>query len=297
MAELLHRLGTFAARRAWTIIVAWVVILGIAVGGFLIGFKGLSSSFDIPGTASGEVIAELEDQLPDFSGASGTVVFYATDGSDLTDEQRAEITALAESAKDLPDVADVIDPFATQQQLRDQRQQVQDGQTQIDDARAQAETGQEQLDAGSRAARRRAGAAGCRASAARSRRPPTAEIDAQQAALDAQRAVVDEQQAQLTDGFATIDEEEAALVRGAALLALADEIRVVSEDGATAIVNVQFTEPRLELDASSKEAVLEHSSPSRSTVSRWRSRPRSRRACLRSSESAKSSGSPWRRSC
>ena len=39
MAELLHRLGTFAARRAWTVIVAWAVILGIVVGGFLIGFK------------------------------------------------------------------------------------------------------------------------------------------------------------------------------------------------------------------------------------------------------------------
>ena len=135
MAELLHRLGTFAARRAWTVIIAWLVILGIAVGGFLIGFKGLSSSFDIPGTASGEVIAELEDQLPDFSGASGTVVFHSTDGSALTDEQRAEITALAESAKDLPDVADVIDPFATQQQLADQRQQVQDGQARIADAK------------------------------------------------------------------------------------------------------------------------------------------------------------------
>ena len=258
MAELLHRLGSFAARRAWTVIVAWLVILGIAVGGFLIGFKGLSSSFDIPGTASGEVIAELEDQLPDFSGASGTVVFHSTDGSALTDEQRAEITALAESAKDLPDVADVIDPFATQQQLTDQRQQVQDGQTQLADARTQAETGQEQLDAGVAqldaaqaqldAGRQQLEAAGL----------PTTEIDAQQAALDAQRAVVDEQQTQLTDGLATIDEEEAALVRGAALLALADEIRVVSEDGATAIVNVQFTEPRLELAASSKEAVIEH---------------------------------------
>ena len=258
MAELLHRLGSFAARRAWTVIVAWLVILGIAVGGFLIGFKGLSSSFDIPGTASGEVIAELEDQLPDFSGASGTVVFHSTDGSALTDEQRAEITALAESAKDLPDVADVIDPFATQQQLADQRQQVQDGQTQIADARTQAETGQEQLDAGVAqldaaqaqldAGRQQLEAAGL----------PTAEVDAQQAALDAQRAEVDAQQTQLTDGLATIDEEEAALVRGAALLALADEIRVVSEDGATAIVNVQFTEPRLELAASSKEAVIEH---------------------------------------
>ncbi|MGA1826723.1 MAG: RND transporter, partial [Microbacterium sp.] len=164
MAELLHRLGTFAARRAWTVIIAWAVILGIAVGGFLIGFKGLTTSFDIPGTAAGEVVADLQDQLPDFSGASGTVVFHSTDGSALTDEQRAEITALAESAKDLPDVAEVIDPFATEQQLADQRQQVEDGQTQIADARTQAETGQAQLDAA------------------------VAQLDAAQAQLDAGRA-------------------------------------------------------------------------------------------------------------
>ena len=258
MAELLHRLGTFAARRAWTVIVAWVVILGIAVGGFLIGFTGLSSSFDIPGTASGEVIADLEKKLPDFSGASGTVVFHSSDGSELTDEQRAEITALAESAKDLPDVADVIDPFATQQQLDDQRRQVQDGRTQLADARAQAEAGQDQLDAGvaqldAAQAQLDAGRQQLEAAGA-----STAEIDAQQAALDVQRAALEEQQTPLTDGLATIADQEAALERGAQLLALADEIRVVSADGATAIVNVQFTVPRLELPASSKEAVVEH---------------------------------------
>ncbi|CAN5610769.1 MMPL family transporter [soil metagenome] len=258
MAELLHRLGTFAARRAWTVIIAWAVILGIAVGGFLIGFKGLTTSFDIPGTAAGEVVADLQDQLPDFSGASGTVVFHSTDGSALTDEQRAEITALAESANDLPDVAEVIDPFATEQQLADQRQQVEDGQTQIADARTQAETGQAQLDAAvaqldAAQAQLDAGRAQLEAAGA-----STAQIDAQQAAVDAQRAVVDQQQTILTDGLATIAENEAELERGAQLLALADGIRVVSEDGATAIVTMQFTESRLELAASSKEAVIEH---------------------------------------
>lgn len=258
MAELLHRLGTFAARRAWTVIIAWAVILGIAVGGFVIGFKGLTTSFDIPGTAAGEVVADLQDQLPDFSGASGTVVFHTTDGSALTDEQRAEITALAESAKDLPDVAEVIDPFATEQQLADQRQQVEDGQTQIADARTQAETGQAQLDA----AVTQLDAAQAQLDAGRAQLETagasTAQIDAQQAAVDAQRAVVDQQQTTLTDGLATIDENEAELERGAQLLALADGIRVVSEDGATAIVTMQFTESRLELAASSKEAVIEH---------------------------------------
>jgi len=30
VAELLYRLGTFAARRAWTVIIAWIGILAIA---------------------------------------------------------------------------------------------------------------------------------------------------------------------------------------------------------------------------------------------------------------------------
>lgn len=258
MAELLHRLGSFAARRAWTIIVSWFVILGLAVGGFLVGFAGLSSSFDIPGTASGDVIAELEEELPDFSGASGIVVFHTEDGSAFTDDQRSDIAELAESARDLPDVSDVIDPFATDQQLADRRQQVEDGRTQLADARAQAEAGQTQLDAGQ--AQLDAGQAQLDAARAQleAQGLPTTALDAQQAQLDGQQAIIDDQRQQLTDGLATIDENEAELERGAELLSFADGIRVVSEDGATAIVNVQFSEPRLELAQSSKDAVIEH---------------------------------------
>ena len=35
MAALLYRLGSFAARRAWQVVVAWLLILGISVGAFL----------------------------------------------------------------------------------------------------------------------------------------------------------------------------------------------------------------------------------------------------------------------
>lgn len=34
MASLLYRLGRFSAHRAWLVIVAWVVILGLAGGAF-----------------------------------------------------------------------------------------------------------------------------------------------------------------------------------------------------------------------------------------------------------------------
>ncbi|MBM3716221.1 MAG: RND transporter, partial [Actinobacteria bacterium] len=265
MAELLHRLGTFAARRAWTVIVAWVVILGVAVGGFLIGFKGLSSSFDIPGTASGDVIAELEDELPDFSGAAGTAVFRTDDGSALTDEQKAEISALVASAGDLPDVAGVTDPFDAQQQLDDQRAQVEDGRAQLEAGRAQAEAGQEQLDAGR--AQLEAGQQQLDAGRAQLEAAPLPEaqkaaqlaaLDAQQQQLDQQSAALEQQQTQLTDGLAEIAANEEQLEQGAELLSYADGIRLVSEDGATAIVNISFSEPRLELPESSKEAVIEH---------------------------------------
>ena len=257
MAELLHRLGTFAARRAWTVLIAWMVILGVAVGGFLIGFKGLSSSFDIPGTASGDVIAELEQELPDFAGATGTVVVHATDGA-ITDEQREQVTALIDGAEGLPDVAAVNDPFATeeeraeqQRQLEDGRAQLEAGQQQVDDGRAQLEAGAAQLEAGQAAldaGRAQAEAAGF----------PTAQLDAQQAQLDAQRAIVEEQRAQLDEGQAELDDQAARLERGAELLELADGIRLVSDDGATALVTVSYTETRLELPQESKDATMAH---------------------------------------
>ncbi|MFF7681952.1 MMPL family transporter [Microbacterium sp. NPDC007973] len=265
MAELLHRLGTFAARRAWAVIVVWVVILGVVVGGFLVGFKGLSSSFDIPGTASGDVIAELQDELPDFSGASGAVVFRTTDGSALTADQKSAITSLVDSSGDLPDVARVTDPFATQQQLDDQRQQVVDGRAQLADARSQAESGQQQLDAG--AAQLDAGQQQLDSARAQLEAAPLpaaqkqAQLDAldgQQAQLDQQRSALEQQQTQVTDGLAQIAAQEAQLDDGAELLSFADAIRLVSDDGSTAIVNVSFDQPRLELAEASKEAVVEH---------------------------------------
>ncbi|WZH37484.1 MAG: MMPL family transporter [Microbacterium enclense] len=269
MAELLHRLGTFAARRAWTVIVAWAVILGVVVAGFLVGFKGLSSSFDIPGTASGNVVAKLQEELPDFSGASGGVLFRTTDGSALTDDQKSEISSLVGSAGDLPDVARVTDPFATQQQLDAQRQQVVDGRQQLADARAQAESGQQQLTAGE--VQLDAGQQQLDAGRAQIEAAPLPEsqkqaqleaLDAQQAQLDQQRSALDQQQTQVTDGLAQIDAQQTQLDDGAELLSFADAIRLVSDDGSTAIVNVSFDKPRLELAESSKEAVVEHFSES-----------------------------------
>jgi len=202
--------------------VSAVTIAGL---GFAAGFSGLATSFDIPGTASGAVIDELEEQLPDFAGASGIVVFETTDGSPLSDEQRTQISALVAASDDLPDVADIIDPFETEQQRADRAQELVDGRAQLDGARVQLDAGQAQLDAAGQLL-------------------PVEQLAAQQAQLDASRQELEQQADQL--GL------------GAELLGFADEIRVVSEDGSTALVNVAFTETRMELQQESKNAVIDH---------------------------------------
>jgi len=239
LAELLYRLGKFASRRAGVVIVAWLVVLAVAVGGFLVGFKGLSSSFDIPGTASGAVTDELQKKLPEFSGATGTVVFSTADGSALTAEQRDEISALVADADDLPDVSAVVDPFETEQQRAEQAAQVADGAAQLDAGRAQLDAGQAQLDAG------------------------LAQLDAAEAQFGAaqvapQRAQLEAQQAQLTASLDELEQQSTTLELGAELLALSDGIRFVSDDGSTALVNIAFSEPRLDLQEESKQAVIDY---------------------------------------
>ncbi|MEH3089925.1 MAG: MMPL family transporter [Microbacterium arborescens] len=260
MAELLYRLSKGAARRAWLVIVAWVAVLGLAGGAFALGFGGLSSSFDIPNTASSKVTDQLADELPDFAGAAGTVVFHAEDGA-LTDDQRAAISDLVASASGLPDVATVNDPFASEAQRAEQAQQLADGQAQIAAARTQLDDGQAQLDQGTaqlEAGQAQLDAARAQLEAAGAPAAQLGALDAQQAQLDAGRAQLAQQQQTLDDGRAELESQARTADLGARLLALADGIGLVSADGSTATVNVAFTVPRLELPQDAKDAVVEH---------------------------------------
>ncbi len=230
MAELLYRIGRFSARRARLVITAWVVILAGAGAAFAVGFGGLSSSFDIPNTASGAVIDELVEKLPDYSGASGTVVFSTADGSALSEAQRTAISDLVASASDLDGVSEVNDPFASEAERAENAQQISDGRAAIDAGTAQLDGAQAQLDA----ARAMAAAAGY----------PTAELDAQQAVLD--------------ENAATLAQQGEQLELGAQLLDYASGIQLVAADGSAAVANVAFTLPRLELPEEYKQGVIEH---------------------------------------
>ncbi|WP_454857210.1 MMPL family transporter [Promicromonospora soli] len=272
MAEFLYKLGRGAARRAWGVIGSWVLVLALTGGAFATWAGTLATSFDIPGLPSSEVVEELADGLPDLAGASGTIVYRTQDGSPLTDAQQARISELVDDAGDLPDVSAVNDPFEAEEERAAQAQDLRDGQAQLDNARADLRAGQEKLDAGAArldagqkeldsgqaqldAAREQAKAAGL----------STDELDAQQEQLDAQqeqlaagREEAKEGQAEIDEGRATLRENTQRLDEGAELLGFAENIRLVSEDGSTAGVNVAFDVPRLELQDESKQAVVDH---------------------------------------
>jgi RND superfamily putative drug exporter len=261
MASVLYRLGSMAARRAWLVIVAWVVILGIGVGSFLAFAGTLGNSFDIPGTASGAVTDELAETLPDTAGGTGTVVYRTDDGSAFTDQQKQDISALAESAGDLPGVARVVDPFAVTQQRADQAAQLQGGDEQIASGRAQLDAAQQQLDAGKaqlEAGQQQLTAARQQAEAAGAQAAQLAPLDAQQAQLDQQTQALQQQQATVDSSRTQLDAGAEQAELGRTLLGLTDGIGVVSADGSTAIVNISFTDPRLELSEETKQEAIAH---------------------------------------
>lgn len=244
MAELLYRLGKSAARRAWLVILAWVLALSGAAGAYVAWSGELTTSFDIPGLPSSEVVDELQEGLPDLAGGSGTIAFRTEDGTPLSATQKQEIRALITSAEDLPDVAAVTDPFQTEAQRKAQAEKVTEGQARLEAGRTRLDSAQARLDKAQGdidAARAQLQAAGM----------PTTQIDAQQAALD-------KQQSKLDDSAADLEANTAKAENGAELLELSEEIRMVSADGSAALVNVAYSVGRLEMSEETKKATVDH---------------------------------------
>ncbi|WP_229068954.1 MMPL family transporter [Actinoplanes sp. DH11] len=151
MAELLYRVGRFSARRAWAVLITWLVVLGLSVTAYFAFGGTLSSQVTIPGTATAKVTDQLAERFPSASGGSGTIVFHTADGSAFTEQQQAAVGALLKSTGELDGVTATTDPFTTQQQLTQQAQQLQGGKQQLEAALANRdalpEEQRQQLDA------------------------------------------------------------------------------------------------------------------------------------------------------
>ncbi|MGO1393791.1 MMPL family transporter [Agrococcus casei] len=274
MAELLYKLGRFSAKRAWVVIASWLILLGLGVGAFLAFGGTLVSTVNIPGTETSKVTDKLAEEIPDTSGATGSIVFQTEDGSEFTQEQRDALGTLLADVEELDGVEQGIDPFDTQAQLEDQRTQLEDGRGELADAREQLDSGREELESGQEQlddarqqledGQSQLDDAKAQAEAAGIDPAMVPELAAQQEQLDQGLAELESQQEQLDQGLKEIEDGEAdyetglqQLEDGSALLDLASEIRQVSEDGSTAVGSVMFTDSLFDITPETKEPVVE----------------------------------------
>lgn len=274
MAGLLDRIGRFSARRAWAVVTAWVVVLGLAGGAYLAFGGELTNDVSIPGTETEKVSNHLQEQFPAANGGTGTVVFHTDDGSAFTADQQAAIGEALTRAGEVDGVTGVTDPFQTTAELAEQAAQLDSGREQLAAGQAQVDAGQEQLDQGQAqltaaqeqidegqarldAARAQAEQAGATAEMLAPLDAQQAQIDASQAQLDAQQAEVDRQRQTIEDGRAELATQGEALEQGAALLDLSSEIRLVSTDESAAIATIQFADSQFSIDPEAKDAVID----------------------------------------
>lgn len=147
MAKFLYKIGDFAARRAWAVVLIWALILA-GIGGAFAAFKGeTTDEITIPGTEAALVQEQLKDVFDmDANSANGKVIVQTEDGSAFTDEQKKAVADAATQTGNIDGVTSVSDPFATQQQMVDGQKQMEDGQAKIDQGRTETANGEKQLD-------------------------------------------------------------------------------------------------------------------------------------------------------
>ncbi len=265
MAGLLYRLGRFSARRHWLVIIAWIVIMGIAGLTYSLFAGTISSSITIPNTKTSQVQDELADKFPSANGGNGTLVFETTDGKAFTATQKADVKDFLDGIADLDGVKEVRDGFTTQDQLDaqrqkivDGRQQIADGQAQIDQQKTQLESGKQQIASAQaqldqqKAQAQAAGAAAATSAAAQAGQQQLAQAQAQ---IDAQQQQVTSGQQQLEQAQQELDDQQRQLEQGSDLLDLSKDIRFVSSNGAASIGTVQFTKSTFEVPQETKQEI------------------------------------------
>ncbi|MER7692784.1 MMPL family transporter [Streptomyces sp. NPDC097610] len=123
MATFLYRLGRFAFRHRFAVVVAWVALLVVAGVGASVARPAVPSSFSMPGTEAQRAVDVLKERFGgmDVESASARVVFRAPGGHRLTEPaNRVQIAkTVAALKRSSAQVASVADPFTAGTVSRD----------------------------------------------------------------------------------------------------------------------------------------------------------------------------------
>ncbi|MBO0595279.1 MMPL family transporter [Nesterenkonia sp. E16_7] len=260
MAKLLYRLGLLSARRAKTVVAAWLAMLALAVSSFLAFGGQLTDQITLPDLETTAVADRLVEEMPDSGGGNASAILRTDDGEPFTAEQEEQVAEFIAELEGEDIVSSVTDPFVTEEQIAEARSEISTGESELESGREEIETNREELESGreeieSGLAQLDEGQEQLDQAIAEAREQGIYEaaqpqFEAQQAELDASRAELEAAQQELEAGEEELDagaEEltEAAeeLERGEALLELSSGAQVVSEDGDVAVLMLNFTEP------------------------------------------------------
>ena len=111
MNHLLERLGGYAARRYWVIIVAWLVILGGLLGARHAFGGEYVNNYTVSGSDSAAGLDLLNSTFPEQGGFGGQIVFHARSGT--VSAQESAVNQATTNVSKLPDVTKAVSPFSS----------------------------------------------------------------------------------------------------------------------------------------------------------------------------------------
>ena len=111
MNTVLERLGAFAARRSWIVIVGWLIIVGGLVGAHQAFGGEYVNNFTVSGTDSATGLSVLNSTFPQQGGYAGQIVFHAKTGTVAA--QQAAVNQATSNVAKLPNVIRATSPFAS----------------------------------------------------------------------------------------------------------------------------------------------------------------------------------------
>ena len=114
MAEFLHRVGTFTARRKWLVLGAWVVLTIVLIFLFRTLGATTSNNLALPGTDSQAATDLLAQRFPPQQNGSNPLIFHTRTGKVTDASNKQAIEASYKKAAKLPHVAQAVDPFSKQ---------------------------------------------------------------------------------------------------------------------------------------------------------------------------------------
>ena len=122
MAKALYRLGRACARRRFTVVALWAVVLAAALAGVTVSGAKTNDEFTIPGSQSQQALDLLSRSFPAASGASAQILFVAPPGATVSSAAaHLDINRVLSAAARCPQVVGVKSPFSTREVSRNGR--------------------------------------------------------------------------------------------------------------------------------------------------------------------------------